>query len=75
MLPTKYFCRKGYTSRIGTVAITVIAQRIVTGVVRVVLFSASTEVCAALALYCVVASFIFRIYCRVYRSFSPPQYR
>ena len=72
---TKYFCRNGYTIRIGTVEMTVIAHRIVTGVVIVVDFSASTEVCAAFALFCVVASFIFRIYCRVYRSASCPQYR
>ena len=52
-----------------------IEHRIVTGVVSVVFFSASTDVCAALALFCVVASFIFRIYCSVYRSFSLPQYR
>ncbi len=47
---TKYFCRKGYTTRMGTVEMTVMAQRMVTGVVRVLDFRASVVVLAALAL-------------------------
>ena len=69
---TKYFCRKGYTTRIGTVEMTVIEQRMVMGVVVVVLLRASADVLAALALYWVVASFIFSRYCRLYSSFFVP---
>ena len=59
---TKYFCRNGYTIRIGTVAMTVIAQRIVIGVVCPRVLRASAVVFAAFALAWVVASFIFRRY-------------
>ena len=59
----------------GTVEITVMAQRMVTGVVRVLDFRASVVVLAALALACVVASFIFSRYCKECRYFCPAQYR
>ena len=56
-------------------AMTVMAHRIVMGVVWLTLVRASAVAFAALELACVVASFIFRRYWRVYRSFFPPLYR
>ena len=59
----------------GAADTTVIAARIVMGVVSVVLAAASVVVMAALALLLVVASFIFNRYCRVCRCTLPALYR
>ena len=59
----------------GTAETTVIAQRMVMGATLAAVARASAVVLAALELFCVVASFIFSRYCRVYRFFLLPQYR